>query len=197
MTPMRKRLVAALFSALPLAAADAAEPYPYVGVYSVLEAKSEAHFGMDKFLCLASINVQREDGSYTSYHVDMAKLGKDGTVRFHPYEEGTCTYTAATKTERCRVLRSNWGEYEYIIEHKGEIDGAHRYSNVSLKDPSKVYDMAMRKCPFPEQRIAPHLSGEWLDYSDDDIGWVIYRYLPFNPDLGDKAAANLGIKRPE
>lgn len=175
------------------AAARAADSYPYAGVYSALGAEWEKLYGMDKFTCLASLEVRQADGSYTAYHINTALLGKDFKVRFHPFEQGVCEYTAATRAERCKVTQSNWGESEYFIEHKGVVDGVERYNQVSLRDPSQVQDIALRKCPFTEDHIRPFLSDEWLHYSDDDIGWTLYRHLPFNPDQGPKIARALGI----
>jgi hypothetical protein len=192
---LRRFIPLLLLAALPSQALPA-EPYPYAGVFSVLEAEAEKHYDMTKFTCLASLSVQRADGGYTAYHVNMAALGKDGVARFHPYEMGVCEFTPGKNTEHCKVTKSNWGKYEYYIDHRGEIDGAHVQAVVSMKNPTAVTISNMRKCPFSEERIEPHLSDQWLNYSDDDINWVLFRYLPFNPDLAAKAAKDLGIGAP-
>jgi len=173
--------------------ARAAEPYPFAGVFSILEAESEKHFGMDKFTCLASLVVQRPDGSYTAYHVSMEKLGAEGKAEFHPYETGICEYSSVKKLESCAVTKSSHGQYKYLADHQGETDGVTRLAIVDLRNPSQVNISIMRKCPFDEARLAPHLSEQWLNYSDEDFSWVIYRYLPFNLDLAAKAAKDLGV----
>ena len=188
-----RHILATVCLALTVPHARAADPYPYVGVYSILSADFEKNYGMTKYLCLASLTVQRADGSYTAYHINMQKLGVEGIAQFHPYETGTCEYSAAKKTEDCKVQKSNWGQYRYFIEHRGEADGAEVQAVVDMRNPGTLTISNMRKCPFDETRIKPHLSEEWLNYSDDDISWVFYRYLPFNPDLAAKAAKNLGL----
>jgi hypothetical protein len=175
-----------------VAPARADDRYPYAGVFSVLDAFSEKHYEMTKFLCLASFNIQRADGSYTAYHIDTRTLG-GSDIKFHPYEAGTCAYDAAKKTEHCKVSRSNWGKYEYFIEHRGEADGAFVQGVVDMRNPTEVKVSNMRKCPFEETRIAPFLSGEWLYESDDDLSWVLYRHFPFNVEQGAKVAKILGI----
>jgi len=188
----RSAAVLALLAVTPLRA-EAAEPYPFVGVYSVLDRDMETHYGMDKFTCLASLIVQRQDGSYTAYHIDMDKLGKEGKAEFHPYEQGQCDYSQPKHMDTCKVSKSNWGENEYYSDHQGEKDGVIQLANVFKGKPGEVSFAAMRKCPFDETKIKPHLSDVWLNYSDDDFSWVIYRYLPFNPDLAVKIRADLGI----
>ena len=64
---------------------------------------------------------------------------------------------------------------------------------VSFSTPLQMTSMAVRKCPFNETHITPFLSPDFLNYSDDDFGWTVYRWLPFNPDLGPKIAKALGI----
>lgn len=174
-------------------AARAADPYPLVGVYSILEAEAEKHYGMDKFTCLASFAVQRADGSYTAYHIDETKLGKDFKVEFHPYDTGICTYDAVKKLETCKVTKSNWGEHLYYIDHRGMIDGAEVQVAVDAANPSAASTSNLRKCPFGEEQIKPFLSEVWLNYNDDDFSWVMYRQLPFNPEQGPKIAKALGI----
>ena len=111
MTPPGARFASIVAMACAAAASpvQAAEPYPFAGVFSVLRADFEKHYEMTKFLCLASISVQRADGTYTAYHIDTSKLGEP-SVEFHPYESGSCEYAAEKKTEHCKVLKSNWGK---------------------------------------------------------------------------------------
>ena len=182
-----------LATAAGLAWAD--EPYPFAGVFSQLEAKPEADYGMTKFTCLASFTIQRSDGSYTAYHIDSATVGS-GKIMFHPYESGSCSYTAVTNMEHCKVSKSNWGESEYFIQHAGQKDGAMRLNQVNFKTPNHLSEIAMRKCPFDEAHIMPFLSEEFLNYSDDDFSWTILRWLPFNPGLGPKIAKALGLAAP-
>ncbi len=172
--------------------AVAAEPYPFAGVYSVLRADFEKHYEMTKFLCLASISVQRADGTYTAYHIDTSKLGEP-SVEFHPYESGSCEYAVEKKTEHCKVLKSNWGTSEYFIEHRGEADGAMVQAVVSMRNPGTVSISNMRRCPFDETKIKPFLSEEWLNYSDDDIDWTLYRHFPFNPEQAKQVRKLLGL----
>jgi hypothetical protein len=173
--------------------ARAADPYPLVGVYSVLGAEAEKHYGMDKFTCLASFAVQRADGSYTAYHIDETKLGKDFKVEFHPYDMGTCSYDAGKKLETCKVTKSNWGEHVYYIIHRGTIDGAEVQDAADAANPTAVSTANLRKCPFDEAQIKPFLSEQWLNYNDEDFGWTVYRYLPFNPDVAPKIAKAIGV----
>ena len=193
MTPTGARLACML--ALACAAASpvqATEAYPFAGVFSVLRADFEKHYEMTKFLCLASISVQRADGTYTAYHIDTSRLGEP-KVEFHPYESGICEYAAEKKTEHCRVLKSNWGKSEYFIEHRGEADGAMVQAVVSMRNPGTVTISNMRRCPFDEAKIKPFLSEEWLNYSDDDIDWTLYRHFPFNPEQAKQARKILGL----
>jgi hypothetical protein len=176
-------------SAVPAAAA---EPYPFAGVFSVLRADFEKHYEMTKFLCLASISVQRADGTYTAYHIDTSKLGEP-KVEFHPYETGSCEYAAEKRTEHCKVLKSNWGTSEYFIEHRGETDGALVQAVVSMRNPRTVSISNMRRCPFDDAKIKPFLSEEWLNYSDDDIDWTLYRHFPFNPEQAKQVRKILGL----
>jgi hypothetical protein len=175
--------------------ARADDPYPFAGVFSFLDAALERHYGMDKFICLASFSIQRGDGSYTAYHIAEPSVAQDKPT-FHPYEIGTCSYDAAKHMETCRVSRSDWGEYSYFVEHVGEADGVIRVNQVSLKNPGQMNSLAVRKCPFTEEQITPFLSEDFLNYSDDNFGWVMLRWLPFNPDLGPKIARALGIAAP-
>jgi hypothetical protein len=174
--------------------ARAQDAYPFVGVFSVLEAHSEQHFEMTKFLCLASFNLQRADGSYTAYHINTGMLGKN-KVQFHPFETGTCDYSAAKKTEHCKVQKSNWGNYQYFVDYRGEAGGARVQASVSMREPGKITISNMRACPFDEARIKPFLSDQWLNYSDDDLGWTLYRHFPFNPKLAPDVAKALGIAK--
>ena len=187
-----RHAIALALAGVSAAPAIAAEPYPFVGVFSVLEAESEMHFEMTKFLCLASISVQRADGSYAAYHIDTAKIRKS-RVEFHPYVMGSCEYQAEKKTEHCKVQKSNWGKYEYFIEHRGETDGAMVQAVVSMRNPGTVKISNMRRCQFDEARIKPFLSKEWLNYSDDDIGWVLYRHFPFNVEQAKQARKIIGL----
>lgn len=172
-------------------AAQAADPYPFAGVFSFLESQSEKRYTMDKFTCLASFSIQHGDGSYTAYHIDSNAIGKG--VKFLPYEIGACAYTAATNMERCKVSKSLWGESEYFVQHKPDRDGAMMVDQINFKNPSQITEMAVRKCPFDEAKIAPFLSTELSTYSDDDFSWTMYRWLDFNPDLGPKIAKALGL----
>jgi hypothetical protein len=181
--------------ALVLAAAGpvhAAELYPFAGVFSVLEATAEEHYEMTKFTCLASLSVQRADGTYTAYHLDTAAIGKS-KVLFHPYETGACEYSSAKKTEHCKTVKSNWGIYDYYIEHRGEKDGAFVQATVDMRNPTAVTVSNMRKCPFDEAHIRPFLSEEWQNLSDEDLNWVLYRHFPFNPDQAKQVAKTLGL----
>lgn len=192
---MAARLVCTLLIlAVTAGAALADEAYPFAGVFSFLEAKAEKNYGMDKFTCLASFQIQRSDGSYTAYHIDSNAIGKG--VMFHPYEIGQCSYAAATNMERCKVTKSNWGESEYFVQHKDSKDGVMLIDQVSFKNPLQMTEQAVRKCPFDAAKIAPFLSEQFSDYSADDLGWTLYRWLPFNPDLGPKIAKALGIGAP-
>lgn len=187
-----RHAVALALAGVSASPAMAAEPYPFAGIFSVLEAKSEKLYEMTKFLCLASISVQRADGTYTAYHIDTSKIRKS-KVEFHPYETGRCEYAAENRTEHCKVAKSNWGQYEYFIEHRGEADGAVVQAVVSMRNPGTVMISNMRRCPFDEAKIKPFLSEEWLNYSDDDIGWVLYRHFPFNIEQAKQARKILGL----
>jgi hypothetical protein len=136
--------------------------------------------------------MQREDGTYTAYHLDNQKLG-EGKVQFHPYETGSCEYSAIKKTENCKVEQSNWGKYQYFIDHRGLVDGAEVQAIVDMRNPGTVSISNMRKCPFDETHIKPFLSEDWLHYSDDDLGWLMYRQFPFNPDQAATVAKLLGV----
>lgn len=187
------RIAAALALACVAAApAAAAEPHPFTGVFSILRADFEKHYEMTKFLCLTSFSVQNDDGSYTGYHADTGHL-KQGKISFHPYETGVCTYTAASRTEHCKVTKSNWGEYVYYIEHRGEADGAHVQASVDMRNPSQATVSNVRRCPFDAAQIKPFLSQEWLHISDDDMDWLVYRQLPFNPDQAKQIRKLVGI----
>ena len=177
--------------AISAGAARGAEPYPFAGVFSFLDAAAEKRYEMDKFPCLASFSIQHSDGSYTAYHIDSNEFGKG--VKFLPYEVGACVYTAATNMERCKVTKGLFGESEYFVQHKPEKDGAMMVDQVSLNNPSQMSEMAVRKCPFDEAKIAPFLSQDFSTYSGDDFSWTMYRWLNFNPDLGPKIAKALGI----
>lgn len=185
--------IACAFLCLVMAAgaARADDPYPFAGVFSFLETKAEKTYSMDKFPCLASFSIQRGDGSYTAYHIDSNEFGKG--VKFHPYEIGTCAYSAVKNMEQCKVSKSNWGESEYFVQHTGMKDGVEVVQQVNLKTPMQMTEMTVRKCPFDAAQIAPFLADDFLNYSDDDFSWTMYRWLDFNPDLGAKIAKALGI----
>lgn len=190
---MRYAVALMLACILPLHAL-AGEVNPYAGVFSVLEAESEKHYGMIKFLCLATFSIQHSDGSYTSYHIDTQTIG-EGKVTFHPYEVGICDFESAKNMERCKVQKSNWGEHEYLINHQGEADGAFVQAVVDLRNPGAITVSNMRKCPFDEAQIKPFLSDEWQNLSDDDFSWVTYRHFPFNPDQAGQVSKILGLTK--
>lgn len=172
--------------------AMAAGDYPFAGVFGVLEAAAEENYGMDKFACLASFNIQRADGTYTAYHLDTDAIGNSQAL-FHPYETGSCEYSPEKKTEHCNVEKSNWGKYDYYIEHRGEKNGVMVQATVDMRNPTAVSVSNTRKCPFDAVSIKPFLSEDWLNLSDEDLSWVLYRHFPFNPDQAKLVAKALGL----
>lgn len=166
---------------------------PYQGAFSVLEASAEAKYGMSKFACLTTFTIQQRDGSYVAYSIDT-KAAESGMVVFRPFEIGSCTYTAATKMERCKVSKSSWGLPEAFVEHGAEVNGVHHLRQVFLSNPSVLYEFNAYRCAFDEQRITGALSDKFLEFSSaDEMYAAMYRWLPSHPRFARKIAKALGI----
>lgn len=80
--------------------AAVAADYPYSGRLTLTPAGVSVTRG--QFYCAYNFFLQQKDGGFTGYHLDLARFGTDGTVRYVTYQSGRCTLdSSAPSVESC------------------------------------------------------------------------------------------------
>ena len=68
-----------------------AKDYPYSGYFAFVN--SEFPGSLDTATCAFSFFHQRPDGTYTSYHIDLALFKASKAVRYVEFNRAQCTYS--------------------------------------------------------------------------------------------------------
>jgi hypothetical protein len=88
-------LAALLAGAVSAGAAD----YPYSGRLTLTPSGISAE--QAQYYCAYNFFNQKKDGSFTGYHLDLARFRSEGTVKYLTYQKGTCTLDAGASIESC------------------------------------------------------------------------------------------------
>jgi hypothetical protein len=84
---------------LSTASVTLAADYPYSGFFAI--NPDRVSFDRAQLLCAYNFFIQNKDGTYVSYHLDLAGHLKDGSTKYLEYSRGQCVVDAEHPIETC------------------------------------------------------------------------------------------------
>lgn len=154
-----------------LAAAAAADPYPFSGFYA-LETPGQAHAG-----CGFDILHQTRSGAFSGYILDRRHWDAHKEARFLRYKHGTCAFDAQTGVDNCVTAEDHINDASGKKADRAKITVLDdtRVAMLTLgedDDPAEVADLppfVFKKCPFDEAEITPRLTDGVAGYTRDEL----------------------------
>ena len=179
----RSRLIRILGALLTLAPLPThAEDYPFSGFFwPAMDSVDTTRIAQ---LCALTFLDQRPDGTWSTYHVDLAAFRESKTISYHKLSEGSCRFTPETKVESCAVtMDKSYTEgagqtfYDVLVGMTADrvdtvmIEAASLWETVMQNGGTGDEGMQLTylRCPYREDAIRALISPDITTLSADDL----------------------------